>query len=126
MKLAEFAEQVKNDTHPDFNPSRVGFDIITILAVISLLVQIGKMIYECRKNSPAILEIAKRRPIMESIWLRRKISRALPEDLKAEFAPKLCESILYNLAKLDESQIQNLINEAANAGITSVHEEGTK
>jgi hypothetical protein len=108
--LQEFAETVASDVNKNYS-----IDPFTIIAIINITIQIAKIIYECRKKPESIIEIARNRPIIESIWLRRKIRSCLLKEQRHR-DNDLSNAIYAGINQLNKDELDNLIQEAIKQG----------
>lgn len=115
MKINEFAKdlEIKGEQDAQIDP-------ITLLAILSLLIQIGKLLYECweknHSNSANLLETCRKPNIIQTAVLREKILKAFPGQENRKFRAILREQILLHAKDLTEEQIKSIILESINEG----------
>jgi hypothetical protein len=110
MKINEFAKDLDIKGQDDST-----IDPITLLAILSLLIQIGKLLYECwEKNHSNLLETCRKPNIIQTAVLREKILKAFPGAENRKFRSLLREQILLHAKDLTEEQIKSIILESIN------------
>lgn len=84
-RITELANKIHKDT---------GFgDLMTILMIISILIELARLIQTCKDDHQNIMSCIKAPRVYERIWLIRKCKMLLPKEQK-HLAPKLIASIL--------------------------------
>ena len=104
--LLSVAKRVQ--THANAKDDRFGFDPMTILAIINVILTIFKIIYQCRKDNTAVHSGMKKPNLFYRLVLKRAIRKNFSgsKDRETVYA-----ATLEVAAGLSEMEITQLIKE---------------
>lgn len=123
----DFSESVFSKTNNRLSgEENYSCDPFIILTIISVLIQLAQFIYECRKKPEQLLDISKRRPIIETVWLRQKIKQLLPNNVNKRLHIELADSILDNIETLSSDDIEILLKEGCVKYGTTIQSSGNE
>lgn len=95
-------------THANAKDDKFGFDPMTILAIVNIILTICRIIYECRKNREAVHSGMKKPNLFYRLMLKRAIRKNFSgsKDRETVYA-----ATLEVAAGLSETEITELIKE---------------
>jgi hypothetical protein len=95
-------------THANAKDDKFGFDPMTILAIVNIILTIIKIFYECRQNREAIHSGVKKPSLFYKLMLKRAIRKNFKDSKDRE---NVYAATLEVAAGLSEMEITQLIEE---------------
>ena len=95
---------------------KVAFDPFTILAIVSVIVAVIRLLIECRKKPKEVAQIFKKPELVERWRLRRLIKQILAdEEAEKELSKALQKSFFAVGQRLSEKDVEILMKEVHEA-----------
>jgi len=104
--VIKIAERVQS--HVASKDEKFGFDPMTILAIVNIILTICRIIYECRKNREAVRSGFKQPNLFYRLMLKRAVRKNFKSKQDRENVYAACLDVG---ATLSEKEISELIQE---------------